>query len=81
MRTGGAVAEEGVDMAARTPEECDALFARHVNAGEVDAVVALYEPRATLVQQDRSTASGHGAIREALSGFATMHPTLRMTHL
>lgn len=65
-------------MAAHTPEECDALFARHVNAGELDAVVALYEPRASLVQQDRSAASGHGAIREALAGFVAMHPTLHM---
>jgi ketosteroid isomerase-like protein len=75
---GGAVAEKGADMAARTPEECDALFARHVNDGELDAVVALYEPRASLVQQDRSTASGHGPIREVLSGLVAMHPTLRM---
>jgi uncharacterized protein (TIGR02246 family) len=65
-------------MPARTPEECDALFARYVNAGDVDAVVALYEPGASLVQQDRGTASGHGAIREALAGFAEMQPTLRM---
>ena len=33
----------------RSAEECDALFERHMNTGDLDALVALYEPNATLV--------------------------------
>ena len=36
-------------MPAQTPEECDALFERYVNEGNLDALVDLYEPEATLV--------------------------------
>jgi uncharacterized protein (TIGR02246 family) len=54
-------------MAPRTPEECDALFERHVNAGDLDALVALYEPDATLVAAPGERAVGHAAIREALA--------------
>lgn len=55
-------------MHPRTPEECDALFAQHVNAGDLDALVALYEPAATLVAAPGQTAVGHAAIRDALAG-------------
>ena len=33
-------------MAARTPEDLDRLFAGAMNAGNLDALVALYEPQA-----------------------------------
>ena len=65
-------------MAARTPEDCDRLFAEHVNAGDVDAVARLYEPRATLVQQDGPPATGAAAIRDALAGFAALKPRIEM---
>ena len=65
-------------MPARTPEDCDRLFAERVNAGDVDGVARLYEPRATLVQQDGSAATGAGAIRDALAGFAALKPRLTM---
>jgi len=68
-------------MAPHTPEECDALFAQHVQAGELDALVALYEPNAALVQQDGSAATGHAAIREGLAGFVALRPSLRMNVL
>lgn len=54
-------------MAPRTPEDCDALFERHVNAGDLDGLVALYEPDATLSAAPGETAVGHAAIREALA--------------
>jgi uncharacterized protein (TIGR02246 family) len=54
-------------MAPRTPEECDASFERHVNAGDLDALVALYEPNATLFAAPDQPAVGHAAIREALA--------------
>lgn len=55
-------------MPARTPEEVDALFAQYVNAGDLDSLVALYEPEATLVAAPGQVAVGHAAIREALGG-------------
>ncbi|MFV1991312.1 MAG: hypothetical protein ACC652_11290, partial [Acidimicrobiales bacterium] len=33
-------------MAARTPEELDSLFREAMGRGDVDAVIALYEPNA-----------------------------------
>jgi len=65
-------------MAARTPEECDALFERHLNAGDLDALVALYEPGATLVPSPSEKAVGHAAIREALGGFVAAKAQIRM---
>ena len=35
-------------MPAQTPEELDLLFAKDLNAGDLDGLVALYEPVATL---------------------------------
>jgi uncharacterized protein (TIGR02246 family) len=64
-------------MKPRTPEECDELFARHLNAGDLDGLVNLYEPRAVLVQQDRSVAAGT-AVREGLAGFVAMKPRITM---
>jgi uncharacterized protein (TIGR02246 family) len=67
-----------VNMSARTPEDCDRLFAEHLNAGEVDAVAALYEPDATLALEGGNSAIGQPAIRAALATFAAMKPKLRM---
>jgi uncharacterized protein (TIGR02246 family) len=66
-------------MAARTPEECDALFERHLNAGDLDALVALYEPGATLVPTPDEKAVGHAAIREALGAFIAAQAQMRLT--
>jgi uncharacterized protein (TIGR02246 family) len=71
--------EEDPPMASpRTPEDCDHLFERHLNAGEVDAVAALYEPGASLINQDGTVAAGPTAIRAAIAAFAEMKPRLRM---
>ena len=54
-------------MAPRSAEECDALFERHMNAGELDALVAL-QPNAILVgAAGQPAAVGQAAIREALA--------------
>jgi uncharacterized protein (TIGR02246 family) len=62
----------------RTPEDCDHLFERHLNAGDIEAVVALYEPGASLLNQDGTAAVGPTAIRAAVAAFAEMKPRLRM---
>ena len=64
-------------MAAHKPEELDVLFAQAVNAGDIEAVIKLYEPTASLMMQPGQVVSGTKAVREALSGFLAMKP--RMT--
>lgn len=64
-------------MPARTPEDCDRLFEDHVNAGDVEAVVALYEERGSLVQRDGAVATGHAAIRAVISRLVAIRTALR----
>ena len=47
------------------PEDLDRLFLERANAGDVDGVVALYEPRAVLAFPGGRLAIGAQAIREA----------------
>jgi uncharacterized protein (TIGR02246 family) len=62
-----------------SPEDVDRLFAEHVNAGDVEGVVALYEPDGTLLMQDGAPSSGTEAIRTAIGQFVAMNPQLRMS--
>ena len=64
-------------MPARTPEDCDRLFAEHVNAGDLEALLALYEPGCSLVRADGGVATGHAAIREVLGRLVAMRPAIR----
>ncbi len=65
-------------MSAHTPEEIHLLFAEHFAAGDLDAIIALYEPDATLVPQPGQPVRGLAAIREALRGFLAMGGTFAM---
>jgi uncharacterized protein (TIGR02246 family) len=60
-----------------TPEACDALFAQHLNAGDVDAVAALYEPSGLLLDPSGAHV-GHTAIRAALQPLAVAKLQLTM---
>ena len=53
-------------MPAQKPEECDALFEKYVNEGNLEALVDLYEPEATLIPAPGQVAVGTEAIRVAL---------------
>ncbi len=63
---------------ARTPEEMPRLWAENLIAGNLDALVALYEADATLVAQPGEVVTGIEAIREALSGLIAMRPTFNI---
>ena len=65
-------------MPAYKPEECDLLFAEHVNAGDLEALVALYEPTCAMVQRDGSLAVGHAAIRASLERLVAMKPRMSL---
>jgi uncharacterized protein (TIGR02246 family) len=55
--------------APRTPEDCNRLFGEYATAGDIDALVSLYEPDGCLTGPDGSVATGHEAIRAALALF------------
>ena len=64
---------------AATAEDLDRLFAERVNAGDVEGVVALYEPDATMVRQDRSAAIGTAAIREEITKLMALRPHMTLS--
>ena len=59
------------------PVELDRLFEGALNGGDLDALVALYEPDAALMPSPGNVVVGGKAIREALAGFLAMKPTIR----
>lgn len=65
-------------MPARTPEEVHRLFAGAFNAGDVKAILSLYEPSAVLVPQPGQMVRGQAAIRDALGGYLALKPTFMM---
>ena len=66
-------------MAARTPEDIDRLFAENLNAGKLDALLAIYEPQATLMPQPGKLVTGTAAIRESLAAFLAGKPKMSLT--
>jgi uncharacterized protein (TIGR02246 family) len=66
-------------MAARTPEDVDSLFAQALNAGNLDALVALYEPQASLMPFPGTLVTGTAAIRESLAAFLAGKPTMTIS--
>lgn len=65
-------------MPARSPDELDRLFSEAVNAGNLDALMALYEPEAALTPRPGQVVTGTQAIREALRGLVATNPTLTL---
>jgi uncharacterized protein (TIGR02246 family) len=61
---------------ARAPEEIDSAWMEAFNAGDADAVLALYEPGAAFVLPTGDLVEGVGAIGEALNGFLAMKPRI-----
>ena len=56
-------------MPASEPEQMHRLFEEAFNAGDLEALMALYEPDASLVPQPGALAEGTAAIRESLQWF------------
>src|SRR5438309_625405 len=66
-------------MTARTPEDVDRQFAEALNAGSLDALVALYESQAALTPMPDKLVTGTAAIRESLAGFLAGKPHITLT--
>jgi uncharacterized protein (TIGR02246 family) len=54
-------------MSVQSPRQLHQAWEKAYNGGDVDALVELYEPEATVIPQPGSPATGHAAIREALA--------------
>ena len=63
-------------MPARSPAEVNHQVLAAVNAGDLDAALAMYEPGATFVVEPGKPVTGTAAIREVLSGFIAMKPSM-----
>ncbi len=61
---------------ATTPEQCDELLIAALNAGDVEAALALYEPGGVFIPEPGQIAAGKDAIREVMEGFVALSPNL-----
>jgi len=61
---------------ARSPEEIDAEWSEAFNAGDGEAVLALYEPGAAFVLPTGDVIEGVDNIAQALGGFFAMKPRI-----
>jgi ketosteroid isomerase-like protein len=59
---------------ATTPEEITRLFVERANAGDVDGLVALYEPDAVMAFPPGSTTVGYAAIRALFEQMLASRP-------
>jgi len=66
-------------MSARQPEQIDELFAQALNAGDLDALMALYEPEAALLPMPDKVVVGTAAIRESPAEFLAGKPKIALT--
>jgi uncharacterized protein (TIGR02246 family) len=55
-------------MLPRTPQDWPKVFEQHLNAGDLDAVVSLYEPTARFVAPSGQPIIGRDGIREVIAG-------------
>src|SRR5438105_11530932 len=62
----------GALMAVQRPEDLHRVFAEAFNSGDADALMALYEPGASLVAQPGQVVTGTDALRAALDGFLAL---------
>src|SRR5947209_7873226 len=73
----GGSAEVKSTMPASTPQEIHFLFERAFNLGDVEAILALYEPSAVLVASGKPV-TGHDGIRGALNVFLSSGARMKL---
>ena len=64
-------------MKVQEPQQMNAAFAAAYNSGEIEKLIALYEPNTILAPQPGQRAIGLSAIREALLGFLSLKGTMQ----
>ena len=65
-------------MSATEPEQLHRLFEQAFNAGDIEALMALYEPDAALIPQPGVTVAGGDGIRDALRWFLDRRGTITL---
>jgi ketosteroid isomerase-like protein len=65
-----------VSESARDPNDLERLFVERANAGDVDGLVALYEPSAVLVPARGKRIAGTKQLRSFFAGFLKNRPRL-----
>ena len=63
-------------MPAQNPEDLSRLFVEAMRAGDLDAVIALYESGAVMPDQQGDIRTGADAIRQEMAPFAAMKPDM-----
>ena len=66
-------------MSARNPEDLDRLFAGALNTGNIEELMTLYEPHASLMAAPGKIVTGADAIRDALRGFLDGKPKMSLS--
>ena len=61
-----------------SPETAVREFFKTFNEGNIEAILAFYEPKAAFVAQPGQVAEGTAALRAAVNGFLSLKPTLTM---
>lgn len=65
-------------MPASSPQEVAKLIAQGLSNGDLDGIMAMYEPNACLVPQPGQVLQGAAAVREGIAGFLAMKPTMNV---
>jgi ketosteroid isomerase-like protein len=68
-------------MDIQTPDGTIALFNDRLNAGDLEGLLALYEPSAAFVSQAGEVVAGASNIHDALSAFLALKPVIAGTTL
>ena len=66
-------------MSARNPEDLDRLFAGALNTGNIEELMTLYEPQASLMAAPGKIVTGADAIRDALRDFLDGKPKMSLS--
>ena len=66
-------------MAANRPEEIHAAFTTAFNDGNLEALIALYEPEASIAPAPGEVVTGTAAIRSVLAGFLALKGRMAIT--
>lgn len=67
------------DMRTGTPDQVLQSIVEGINAGNVDALMTLYEPQAAFAAQPGVLARGLGGVRQSLAAFIAMNGKLDLT--
>lgn len=63
-------------MPASSPQEVANLIGQGLSNGDLDGIMAMYEPNACLVPEPGQVLQGSAAIREGIAGFIALKPTM-----